>query len=74
MKRKINRRSQVREFVLESGQEQVAEHLRLAHRHALWMAAHMKAMYDLIKPADAPEIEDPNQLKLFDDGSQTKEA
>ena len=70
MKREINRRSQHKTIQLESGQEQMAEHLRLAHRHALWMAAHMKAMYDLIKPADAPEIEDPNQLKLFDDGNQ----
>ena len=70
MKREINRKSQHKTIQLESGQEQMAEHLRLAHRHALWMAAHMKAMYDLIKPADAPEIEDPNQLKLFDDGNQ----
>lgn len=70
MKRTINRRSQHKTILLESGQEQMAEHLRLAHRHALWMAAHMKAMYELIKPADAPEIEDPNQLKLFDDGNQ----
>lgn len=47
-------------------QEQAAEHVRLAYRHMIWSAAHLKAYYDLIKPEGAPDANynDPNQLQL----------
>jgi hypothetical protein len=67
MERKINRKSQVRKVVLESGQEQLAEHVRLLHKELRWATGHLAAIYDIIKPADAPKLVDPNQIKLFQD-------
>lgn len=67
MERKINRKSQAKTVKLDTPEAQKAEHMRLLHKHLLWAAEHTAAIYNLIKPADAPDINDPNQLKLFDD-------
>lgn len=67
MERKINRKSQAKTVKIESPEAQAAEHMRLMHKQLLWAASHAAAIYNIIKPADAPEINDPNQLKLFDD-------
>lgn len=65
MERTINRKSQVKKVPLKSGQEQAAEHVRLLYKELRWATGHLAAIYDIIKPADAPELVDPNQLKLF---------
>lgn len=67
MKRITHRRSQHREVVLETAQEQVAEHLRLIYKELLWATKHLQALYELVKPDEAPEIENPNQLKIFEE-------
>lgn len=43
--------------------KEVAEHVRKAYKELRWAAA----IYELIRPEDAPPLVDPNQLKLFDD-------
>jgi hypothetical protein len=45
----------------------VAEFTRKAYKELRWAANNMAAIYELIRPADMPPIEDPNQLKLFED-------
>lgn len=47
-------------------QRMMATYLRLAYKELRWAAKNMAAMHDLIRPADEPPIEDPNQLKLFE--------
>lgn len=66
MKRKVNRRSQQRIYKIEGAEAEMAEHLRLLHKELLWAAGHVKAIYETVKPPEAPEIEDPNQLKMFE--------
>jgi len=48
-------------------QKTVAEHVRKAYKELRWASANMAAIYEMIRPADMPALEDPNQLKLFDD-------
>ena len=48
-------------------QRQIAEYLRLAHKELRWAAKNIAALHDLMRPEDVPAIEDPNQLKLFND-------
>lgn len=71
MKREINRKSQHKVVHLDTASEQVAEHVRLMYKQMAWAVAHMRAIYDIIKPVDAPELIDPNQLKLFDEETRT---
>lgn len=48
-------------------QRMMAAYLRLAYKELRWAAKNMAAMHDLIRPEEEPPIEDPNQLKLFED-------
>lgn len=54
-------------------QRAIAEHLRLAYREPRWAANNLAALYELLRPADMPPVEDPNQLKLFDDNTTDNE-
>jgi hypothetical protein len=45
----------------------VAEHLRLVYKELRWAANHIAALHDIMRPEEEPSIEDPNQLKLFED-------
>ena len=47
--------------------KELADHVRKAYKELRWAAANMAANYELIRPEDAPPLNDPNQLKLFDD-------
>ena len=64
MQRKKRSKSQVKKVKLESGKEQLAEHVRLLYKELRWITSHIASIYDIIKPEDAPELVDPNQLKL----------
>lgn len=44
-----------------------AEHLRLVYKELRWAANHITALHDILRPEEEPPIEDPNQLKLFED-------
>lgn len=55
----------------EEQQRQVADHVRRAYKELRWAANNMAAIYEMIRPKDMPPIEDPNQLKLFDDERPT---
>lgn len=44
-----------------------AEHLRLVYKELRWAANHIAALHDILRPEEEPPIEDPNQLKLFED-------
>lgn len=48
-------------------QKQIAEYLRKTHKELRWAAKNIAALHELMRPADEPPIEDPNQLKLFED-------
>jgi len=48
-------------------QKQIAEHLRLAYKELRWAAKNIGIVHDLMRPDDEPPIDDPNQLKLFND-------
>ena len=48
----------------------IAEHLRLVFKELRWAANHIAAIHDIMRPEEEPPIEDPNQLKLFDDECQ----
>ena len=48
-------------------QKAVAEHVRKAYKELRWAAANTAAIYEIIRPAEMPALEDPNQLKLFND-------
>ena len=51
--------------------ERQAEELRLALKEWGWALAHLRNFYNLSKPDNAPaELENPNQLKLFDNGDR----
>lgn len=53
---------------------QVAEHVRRAYKELRWASNNIAAIYEMIRPKDMPPIDDPNQLKLFnDDNIQTDE-
>ena len=45
----------------------VAEHLRLVYKELRWAAKHIAALHEIMRPNDEQPIEDPNQLKLFND-------
>ena len=51
----------------ERTQKEVAEHLQVIYKHLRWAANHISAIYELTKPEEAKHIEDPNQLKMFED-------
>lgn len=51
----------------EQYQHQMADHLRRAFKELRWAANNLASLYELIRPADMPPIEDPNQLKMFND-------
>ena len=51
----------------KESQRMIAEYLRLAHKELRWVAKNIAAVHDLMRPEDVPAIEDPNQLKLFND-------
>lgn len=52
-------------------QKQIADHLRMAYKELRWAANHIAALHDIMRPAEEPPIEDPNQLKLFTDNECT---
>lgn len=52
-------------------QHQAAEYIRKAYRHLRWAANNLAAYYELVRPADMPPIEDPNQLNLFEQNERT---
>ena len=54
-------------MVVAPGVAEMAEHTRLAYFHLLWAANHLKAVYYAVKPPEAEPIEDPRQLKMFED-------
>jgi hypothetical protein len=66
MKKQLRKKSQHKTIFLGTADAQLAEHVRLLHKELSWCLSHLSAIYDIIKPEDAPEIEDPNQLKLFE--------
>lgn len=45
----------------------VAGHLRLAVKELRWAAAHLSAVYEAIRTEENEPMEDPNQLKLFEE-------
>lgn len=45
----------------------VAEEVRLMHKEIGWALGHLANIYAMIRTDDNPPIEDPNQLKLFQD-------
>lgn len=45
----------------------IAEKLRLVCKEVGWALQNLKQIYECVKPADMNSIEDPAQLKLFDD-------
>lgn len=51
----------------KESQKLIAEHLRLVYKELRWAANHIAALHDIMRPEEEPPIEDPNQLKLFDD-------
>lgn len=56
-------------------QKAVAEYLRKTYKQLRWAANNIAAVYELLRPVDMPPIEDPNQLKLFnDDNVRTDEC
>lgn len=48
-------------------QRQIADCLRKTHKELRWAAQNIAAIHEMMRPADEPPIEDPMQLKLFDD-------
>ena len=48
-------------------QREISEHLRLVYKELRWAANHIAALHDIMRPEEEPPIEDPHQLKLFDD-------
>jgi len=51
----------------KEAQREISEHLRLVYKELRWAANHIAALQDIMRPEEEPPIEDPNQLKLFDD-------
>lgn len=51
----------------KEAQKSVAEHLRLVYKELRWAANHIAALHEIMRPEEEPPIEDPNQLKLFED-------
>jgi hypothetical protein len=51
----------------KEAQREISEHLRLVYKELRWAANHIAALHDIMRPEEEPSIEDPNQLKLFDD-------
>lgn len=48
-------------------QREISKHLRLVYKELRWAANHIAALHDIMRPEEETPIEDPNQLKLFDD-------
>lgn len=51
----------------KESQKLISEHLRLVYKELRWAANHIAAIHDIMRPEEELPIEDPNQLKLFDD-------
>lgn len=51
----------------KKAQREISEHLRLVYKELRWAANHIAALHDIMRPEEEPPIENPNQLKLFDD-------
>lgn len=48
-------------------QRLIAGHLRLVYKELRWAANHISALHEIMRTEEEPPIEDPNQLKLFED-------
>lgn len=49
----------------------VANEVRLLHKEVKWALQHIANIYEAIKLPDQEPIEDPNQLKLFDEEGES---
>lgn len=48
----------------------MAEHLRKAYKELRWAADNIAKIYEMVRPDNMQPIEDPKQLKLFEDERQ----
>jgi len=46
---------------------EMAERIRKAAKELMWAGQNLAKVYEMIRPVDMPPMEDPNQLKMFDD-------
>lgn len=51
-------------------QKVIAERIKVAAKELRWAAANLEEIYNMVKPENMSPIEDPNQLKLFNDDEQ----
>lgn len=50
-------------------QKAIAERIRLAVKELRWAALNLAAIYEAIRTEENLPLEDPNQLKLFDESN-----
>lgn len=51
----------------------VAEEVRLIHKELGWVLKHLANLYAMLRSDDNPPLEDPSQLKLFEDDNTINE-